>query len=150
MTATLNERESYFAGQYPAVGSLSAAAATKYLRGTMVGVDANNRAANVAAGIKILGIVAATYDNTSGANDSGNVEITYGVHAVFATGTAPKVGDLVYATDNQTVTLTPGTNGPAGIVSEIRTLNGVINYWVYFAPHVSGLVFAGLDANDGT
>lgn len=150
MAATTVERDAFFSGQYPSRGTFPAAASTLYLMGTMVGVDTNGRCSNVANGINILGVVAASVDNSAGANDVKDVEVRYGLFFFPATGTAPKVGQLVYAADNQTVTLTAGSNGIAGIVHEVRTLNGVVMYGVYLAPHVSGLAFAGLDANDGT
>lgn len=149
MAATTVERDAYFAGQYPSRGTFPAQAATSYLMGTMAGVDANGRCSNVANGIRILGVVAASVDNSAGANDAKEVELRYGTFFMFGTGTAPKVGELVYAADNQTVQLTAGSLGIAGVVSEVRTINGVAMYGIYFAPHVSGLAFAGLDANDG-
>jgi hypothetical protein len=150
MTATTTERDAYFAGQYPSKGTFPAAAATSYLMGTFAAVDANGRASNVATGLNVLGVFACSVDNSAGANDAADVEVRYGIFGFRATGTAPKVGQLCYVADNQTVTLTPGTIGIAGIVQEVRSIAGVVHYFFYLAPHVSGLAFAGLDANDLT
>ena len=74
MAATTLERESYFSGQHPSKLSYPAAASTKYLMGTMVGVDSAGRAAVIAAGVKAIGVVAATADNSAGANDAMDVD----------------------------------------------------------------------------
>jgi hypothetical protein len=150
MTATTTDRDPYFAGQYPSKGTFPAAASTAYLAGTFAAVDANGRASNPATGLNVLGCFALNVDNSAGANDAKDCEVRYGLFGFLATGTAPKVGQLCYVADNQTVTLTPGTIGIAGIVQEVRTINGVAMYFFYLAPHVSGLAFAGLDANDLT
>jgi hypothetical protein len=135
MAATTIERDSKFAGLLPAKGTLSAAAATKFLKGTFVVRDANGRAAAPGAGLHAHGVAIATQDNTDGAADAMEIEISYGVHGFLYDGTAPKAGEVVYILDNQTVTLTAGTNGFAGIVTEVRGTY----VWVWVNPVISKL-----------
>jgi hypothetical protein len=126
--ATTIERDPKFAGLIPAVVTLAAAAATKYIKGTFVCRDANGRAAVPAAGLHAHGVAVATFDNTSGANDAMDVEAATGVFMFNYTGTAPKPGEFVYVSDNDTVTLTASTNGIAGVCTEVRS--GKAHVWV--------------------
>jgi hypothetical protein len=136
MTATTRERDPQFSGIVPAHGTISALAATKYLKGCMVARDSNGRATVPVTGTAnpVIGVAEATFDNTSGANDAMLVELGYGVFGFLISGTVPVAGNTVYAVDNQTVSLTVGTNGLAGVVTEVRSVNGVNIASVYISP----------------
>lgn len=137
MTAATIERDAHFAGRLPAKGTLSALAATKYYKGTLVCFDANSRAAAPAALLRIAGVVVATQDNTLGANDAMLVEVAYGVFGFPWTGTAPKPGQEVFAADNQTLTIVgTGNLPPVGMVTEV--IGSLAYVWVN--PAVSGLL----------
>jgi hypothetical protein len=139
MAATTVERDPKFAGTAPNKGTLPVAAATKYLKGTIACIDANGRASNVAAGLNAVGVFAHTYDNTAGANDAADIELDYGVFGFVMNGTVAKAGQLVYNLDNQTVTLTVGTNGKCGIVTEVRTINGTVYAFVWVNPAIAAM-----------
>jgi hypothetical protein len=94
----------------------------------MVGRDSSARATSPdtadASGNPIFGVAAATFDNRTGQemgglDDSGLIEIEYGIHGFAYTG-SPKPGDLMYAVDNQTIDPTKGSKGLAGVCTEIR------------------------------
>lgn len=128
MTATLVSRDPFFAGRLPVKGTLPVAANVKILKGTLVAIDASSRATVPAAGLKIVGVAIADFDNTGGAAAAFDVELDYGVFGFVMDGTAAKVGEAVYALDNQSVTLTASTNGLAGVVTEVR--DGLTFVWV--------------------
>lgn len=126
MTATTVERLPKFAGQFPAHGTYPAAANTLILKGTFVARDSAGRASIPAAGCPIVGVAEATFlnrttDASGGAAGAIDVEVSYGVYGFLVTGTTPIPGQVVYAADNQTVTLDPSSSkGVAGVVTEVR------------------------------
>jgi hypothetical protein len=142
MTAAAIERDPQFKGIIPAHGSLPAAASSKYWKGTMVGEDANGRAAVPVAAVAttpIVGVSSATFDNSAGANDAFVVEVDYGVFGfLIGAGGTPQPGDSVYALDNQTITLTKSTNSFAGVCTEVRTLGGVTYAFIFVNPFIRG------------
>ena len=142
MTASAIERDPLFKALIPAHGSLPAAAASKFWKGTMVGRDASARAALPVAGVAttpIHGVASATYDNTTGAAGAITVELDFGVFGfLIGAGGTPNPGDTVYALDNQTITLTKGTNSFAGIVTEVRTVQGATYAFVHLNPFIQG------------
>ena len=112
-------RNTESAGQIPSRGTLSASANTLYPKGCLVTVTAAGRAFNPVtgdvSGQRALGVNQATVDNRTnaefgGLDDSGDIEIEYGVFGFDINGAAPKSGDLVYVFDNHTVTLTIGSS----------------------------------------
>ena len=142
MTASAIERDPLFKALVPAHGSLPAAAASKFWRGTMVGRDAAGRAAvpvAATATTPIHGVASATYDNTTGIAGALTVEVDYGVWGfLIGAGGTTNPGDTVYALDNQTITLTKSTNSFAGIVTEVRATMGVTYAFVYINPFIQG------------
>ena len=142
MTASAIERDPLFKALIPAHGSLPAAATSKFWKGTMVGRDASGRAALPVAAVAttpIHGVASATYDNTTGAAAAITVELDFGVFGfLIGAGGTPNPGDTVYALDNQTITLTKSTNSFAGIVTEVRAVQGVTYAFVHLNPFIQG------------
>lgn len=129
----------------PAMGTLSASANSYYPFGTLVTMTAAGRAfAPVTADVSgqpAVGFSNASFDNRTnaemgGLDDSGNIEVTYGVGALEISGTTPKPRDVVYVVDNQTISIDSlgGTRGFAGVVTEVRTLNGRTQAFVFVGP----------------
>jgi len=129
-------------------GMVTAPSAANQLfpKGTIVTRNATGYAVSPStadvSGFPALGVSKATYDNRTGAEAGGtagdlDVEIDPGVHAFAYTGTAPIVDDLVYVVDNQTVSTSDlgGTRGYAGVVTEVRTMNGTAKAFVQMGPN---------------
>ncbi len=96
-----------------------------FYRGALVAFNGTNnyvvKAADTAA-MKIAGVVAGEVDNTALSAGAGRVEVyREGVFTFATTGTAPKLGDKVYVSDDQTVAIAsvPTNDIPVGVVVEI-------------------------------
>lgn len=130
----------------PTKVTLPAEANTLYMEGTLVARNASGRAANVSAGLPIMGVPRQTYDNRTAAESGGaagafDVDLYCGVFFFKYTGTAPIAGDKLYAVDNETVTITASTNGFAGVcVAPPQSINGVNYVGVSIGPDVAGLL----------
>ncbi len=140
----------------PAKGTFPIAANTLLLMGTMACLDSADRLAVPAAGLDAIGALEATYANrttdpptgggTAGAAGRIDGEVRYGVHGWRVDGTTPRPRQVVYVVDNQTVSVDPtGNRGIAGIVSEVRTENGVVFAYVFMGPHVIAMIRGPLD-----
>lgn len=126
----------------PAMGTLPTLANSLYPKGTIVTSNSDGRAVSPAtadtSGLPAMGVSKATFDNRTGSemggsNDSGLVEVDYGVFGFDYVGTVPKPGNRVFVVDNQTVSLdSTGPRGFAGFVSEVR--DGQCYVWM--GPHV--------------
>lgn len=108
--------------------NLGVAAATKLLAGAMGARNASGVAvhASDAAGLRVLGRIAAEADNTNGAASDIDVVIEPGIHLWENDETAPvtaaSIGEVCYVKDNQTVQISPGTYGVvAGIVKGVTS-----------------------------
>jgi len=132
-------------GTMPTMGTFSASANSLYISGCLVTMSVAGRAVAPTSadltGQPAVGIANATFDNRTnaemgGLDDSGNIEVTYGTAALEISGTTPKPRDRVYVVDNQTVSLDSlgGTRGFAGIVTEVRTINGRAQAFVFVSP----------------
>ena len=143
MTATTSPRLTSTAGPIPSKGTLPMPANTLLLKGTIVQVDSNGRAVANKTDAKqnASGKCAGNYDNRTGsiaggANDDLNCEVEYGVFGWKGEADhLPKVGDVVYVVDNQTVSNYAGLDGNrgyAGYCVEVR--DGL--YWIWMGPHV--------------
>lgn len=130
----------------PAHGTFGLAANTILYRGTMACLDSADRLAAPAAGLDAVGVVEQTYRNrttdlSGGAAGAVDGQVRYGVHGYQVHGTTPRPRQVVYVYDNQTVTIDPeGGLGIAGIVSEVRSENGVTKAYVYQGPHVVAFI----------
>lgn len=130
MADTTSERLTKSAGEIPSKGTFSMAANTLLFKGQIVTQDSAGRAAVPGAGQNAVGIAGATYNNRTGAPSGGaadaiKAEVEHGVQALNFTGIAPKPGQVVYVSDNQTVTLNPtGSLGVAGICAETKNATG--------------------------
>lgn len=128
----------------PGMGTFPSSANTLYPEGTIVTRSSAGRAVSPTtadlSGNPALGVSKATYINTTGAemgglDDSGFVEVKYGIHFFDISGTTPLVDQMLYVVDNQTVSVDPSTGrGKAGICTEVRTLNGAAQAGVWFGP----------------
>lgn len=130
----------------PEHGTFPIAANTILLRGTMACLDSADRLAVPGAGLDAIGVLEQTYRNrttdlSGGAAGAIDGQVHYGVHGFQIHGTTPRPRQVVYCYDNQTVTLDPeGGLGIAGIVSEIKTENGITRAYVWQGPHVVALI----------
>jgi hypothetical protein len=157
MTATTVERlTNMTAPLTPAHGTFPIAANTLLLKGTIACLDSADRLCVPGAGCDAIGMLEATYRNrttdpatgggTAGAAGRIDGEVRYGVHEWLISGTTPRPRQVVYVVDNQTVSVDPtGNRGIAGIVSEVRTENGVARAYVYMGPHVIAFIRGSLD-----
>ncbi len=154
MTATLVERINKFAGEFPHRGTMASAANMLHLKNTFVCKDSAGRAANVAAGLPVYGVAEATFlnrttDPSGGAADAIDVEVAFGVWGFLLSGTAPTPGQVVYAADNQTVSIDPSpSRGVAGICSEVRVENGVTVVYVFVGPVALALAVGSIAVVD--
>lgn len=132
-----------FKGRYPARGTFPVAANTLIKRGDIVQINASGYAIPGAAsnGFRAVGVADSEVNNLTGSDNGGaagavDIEVEYGIFEMTLTGSAILPGDAVYVAGPQSVTATPGTNGPAGFCHEIR---GTTHYF-YFAPMSSGII----------
>lgn len=119
MTATADIRRKWRKGDsygYPAL------AATRILGGTMVGVTAAGAAVpagNVNA-VALVGFAEESIDNTAGATGDRTVNARKGVTLIPLTGATPAdIGKTVYASADDTFTLTAGALLVAGTIDAI-------------------------------
>jgi len=163
MTAATTPQNKTFVGDYPRSGSPAQAADTLILRHTLVSVDSSGRANPYAestdgsASLNVLGIAKATFDNRTTAPEGGGAgairtEVEFGVWEFAYSGTAPDPGEVLWALDNQTVTLTStcttggGTRGLAGYCVSTDTVRGTCR--VLLGPTVVGqIVIAASEAS---
>lgn len=150
MTATTVERLSRLGSSpFPAHGTYGMAANSLGLKGTIATLDSAGRAAPPAAGQDAVGVFEQTFcnrttDPSGGAADAIDAEVNFGVYGWLLDGSTPKPRQVVYVVDNQTVSLdAAGNRGIAGIVTEVRTINGVVQVFVYMGPHVVGAIRGG-------
>lgn len=138
-------------GEFPSNGTFGMAANTLLYYGQIVCLDADGRAAVPGAGRDAIGVAKQTFDNRTGsqaggAADAFDAEVAYGVRGFLISGTTPKPKQIVYVVDNQTVSLDPtGGRGIAGIVSEVRTENGVAQAFVVMGPHIIAALRGPID-----
>ena len=118
MAALTDVRLSEFFGVYPARRTVDVKAGVKIYKGAMVGIDSSGNAmpAGLLAGgtVRVIGVAAATADNTSGAAGAIQVEVKVGEFKFVNFGTdlvtKASVGADCYVVDDQTVALTTATN----------------------------------------
>lgn len=137
------------ATKIPSMGTLPSRANTRYPKGTIVCRDASGRAysptTSDASGFPALGVskayfLNATGDEMGGLDDSGAIEVEYGVYGFAFTGTTPIVGDPMFVVDNQTISTDSnlGTRGFAGKCTEVRTASGgVSKAFIHMGPSVA-------------
>jgi hypothetical protein len=97
------------------------------------------------AGDVFAGVFARLADNSSGAASAINGTVENGVsikHAVVGADGVDHVGALVYASDDETLTLTKGSNSFVGVVEEYLTGT---TCWVRLATPVEVALFANRD-----
>lgn len=129
MAALTQERLSSFYGVVPARRTVPMKAGVKIFQGAMVAIDSSGNAmpAGLLAGgsVRAIGVAAATFDNTGGAAGAIECEVLLGVFKLANNAgelvTRASVGALCYVLDDQTVSLTNGTNTRpnAGIVQHV-------------------------------
>ena len=140
MTALAQERIPDFFGLFPARRTVPMKANVKIFKGAMVAIDASGNAqpAGLLAGgsVRVIGIAAATFDNSTGIAGALKAEVQVGVFKCLNNGgelvVAASVGAPCYVLDDQTVSLTAaGATRPiAGLVQAVESDGGVR---VYFA-----------------
>lgn len=129
MTAATVSRLTDHVANPPRLKTLPMVASFLALKGCMVTIDANGRAAPVTApgatGLNVTGVpMHADADNSAGANDDLDIELDVGIFAFFIEGATPVADDLVYAVDNQTVSVVEDDGGgfdrgKAGYVTKV-------------------------------
>lgn len=108
-----------YAGRHQGHVTLPSSDAISFPKGTLVAQNpSDGRAYRPAAGYIVSGVSEGDFDNSDGLDDAMKVELAIGVHELKYTGTAPKAGQVVFAADNQTVTLTASTLPVAGVATE--------------------------------
>lgn len=109
-----------------------AAASTKYYQGTFAGLKAADGTVRpLVAGDRFLGLIPEQVDNTNGSSGDKVLRLETGVDIKRAVTGASAVGDrgkAVYASDDNTLTLTAAGNSLVGVVSEWLTST---TCWVY-------------------
>ncbi len=135
----------------PNNGTFPMAANTLYPFGTIVTRDSSGRARSPStadvSGRPAMGVAKHTYNNltgngvTSGLDDADDVQVAYGPHGFVFTGATPKVGDLLYVVDNQTLSVDSllGTRGVAGVCTEVQTIDATAYAFCNFGPHAASL-----------
>jgi hypothetical protein len=138
MTATTVERNTKDFGVVPCKGTFPQAANTLVLKGTFVSIDSSGNANPYAestdgsASLNVVGIAKATFDNRTTAPEGGgagaiNTEVEYGVREVPYAGSDPTPGCVLWAIDNQTVSIEStctaggGTSGLVGYCVSVDT-----------------------------
>ena len=129
MAALTDVRLTDFYGHYPARRTVDMKAATKVLKGALVGIDSAGNAmpAGLLAGgtVRCVGVASATADNTAGAAAAIQVEVKVGQFRFNNQGgdlvTKASVGTTCFVVDDNTVAATNGTatRATAGIVQGI-------------------------------
>jgi hypothetical protein len=149
MAATTTDRETPFAGLYPAKGTFGMRSNTIIRKGWLVGIDVNGRAivgGTIASGCLCgMGVASSTVDNQTGSeagglDDSTDIELEYGIHGFLILSAdiqADDVGKVAYVVDNQTVSSSSNTAArpPAGIIHEVR--DGMA--WIQMGPQTRNL-----------
>lgn len=111
-------------------------AATKYLANTLVTLNANGRVIAYADGSQneVVGFMKEELDYTEAGNDEYNVEIWSGVIVELVSSGLDNedVGKPVYASDNQTVSLTQ--SGTATLIGYIHRVISATRVLVYLDP----------------
>lgn len=116
-------------GQHPV------AASSKIYQGSLVGkVAATGLARALVAGDEFLGVAAEQADNSSGAASAINVRLRKGCHVRAAVTGVTGAGDvtkLVYASADDTLTLTASTNNSlVGVIDEhISSTNCFVQFF---------------------
>lgn len=124
--------------------SFVVAAATQLFQGVFAALDGSHRlvAATDAAARRVVGLMAATADNSAGAAGDISGEIEHGLFLVNNSAanalTNAHIGKAAFIEDDNTVASSPGTNAVvAGIVHEV-TSAGV---WLWVGvPHIGQAV----------
>lgn len=94
----------------------------RIFQGTMVGITANREAvpAGHVSAVKLMGFAAQRVDNIGGATGDKKINIEKGVFPITLAGaTVANIGAAVYASDDNTFTLTQSTNLQAGTIVAI-------------------------------
>jgi hypothetical protein len=149
MTAAVSQVLTGNRGDYPRILCVPVAANTLIESGWQVEITSTGyvQPAGTGSGLRVLGIAEHSIDNrtaaTGGAAGAAFLNVRAKVAVLKYDGTAPKVNDVVFALDNQTVTLDSdtGANGISGIVTYVDTVAGEVG--VYMGPHVAGLIAIG-------
>lgn len=131
----------------PSMGTFPSSANTLYPKGTIVTRSSAGRAVSPGtadlSGNPALGVSKATFlnrtgDEMGGLDDSGFIEVDYGIHFFAFTGATPITGQMLYVVDNQTVSVDPSTGrGLAGVCTEVRDFNGTDKAGVFMGPAAS-------------
>jgi hypothetical protein len=145
------------------MGTFPSSANTLYPKGTIVTKSAAGRAKSPTtadlSGDPAIGVSKATFlnrtgDEMGGLDDSGFIEVDYGIHFFDISGTTPITGQMLYVVDNQTVSVDPSTGrGKAGPCTEVRTLGGnggvggVAQAGVFMGPTIHGAGAAQAELN---
>lgn len=129
-------------GQYPV------AASTKIYQGAAVGLS-NGYARPLQAGDRFLGFAEATVDNTEGSAGAKDVRVQEQgkVKLPIAGVLLTDVGKAVYASDDDTFTLTQSTNSHIGRVVRFEKTGWAL---VEFAAHRAGLGGAITELTDNS
>jgi hypothetical protein len=129
MAVLTTERLTSFFGHYPARRTVGMRASVKIFQGAMVAIDSSGNAMPaglLAAGsVRVIGVAAATYDNSAGAAGALECEVKVGEFKLVNNAGEPVTRALVgadcFVLDDQTVSLTSAssTRAVAGKVQSV-------------------------------
>lgn len=124
MAALSQERLTPFFGQYPARKTIGMKASTKLYKGALGAIDASGNAQPATTtATRVVGVAMATADNSAGAANAIDAELTSGVFKFANKGgdlvTAAMVGADCYVEDDQTVRATAAGTIVAGKVVRV-------------------------------
>ena len=125
MALTAELYHTYYEGDYEAY---PVAIGVKVFKGALVSVNSSGYARPLNVADKFVGIAEDTVDNTAGANGADNVKVRRKTNvelSVTGASTA-SVGAKVYASDDNTLTLTASTNLLVGVVRKTLGNNRVV------------------------
>lgn len=117
--------------------------------GAFAGSNSGNARA-LTAGDLFLGLITQQVDNSGGSAGDKKVEVKSGMvieHAVTGLDGRDHIGDLVYASADDTLTLTASTNSPMGVV--VDYISGTIGLIKTFTPDQAKVYAVGLAEPSG-
>lgn len=145
MSSRISARTTVAGPLVPSQGTIASAANQYFPKETLVTQDESGNAVSPStadvSGLPVVGVSSASYDNRTASVAGGlagslNVELKFGVFGFDFVGTQPKTRDKLFVVDNQTVSVDSlnGTRGFAGVCSECREENGVMQAFFWINP----------------
>lgn len=119
-TLAVDKWRKFEVNEDPVFNELPVIAADIIYRGAFVGDNGSGLARPLVAGDPFLGVAEEQCDNSAGAASAKNVKLRERARiemAVTGAASAADVGEIVYASDDDTLTMTAGSNTPVGKIA---------------------------------